>query len=882
MWALTIFTGVPIRAQVPSENLPNIRSDSLRSDTARIDTLSKKGVAMPPDSTHTAAPKREPAKFLDDVISGKNKDSLIYMPRTKMVYIYQEGDVKYQDINLQADRMAVNMETKEIFAYGVADTLGKRSRPKFIDGGSELTMDTVRYNLDSKKAFIKGVATQEGEGFMIGEKVKKMPDNTTNIAHGRYTTCDNLEHPHFYIEMTKAKMIPQKKMIMGPSYIVMEDVPLYFLGVPFGFFPINPNRTSGFIMPTYGEEQIKGFFLRDGGYYFAFNDYIDATATASIYTLGSWDASISSRYIKRYRFSGSLTAHYSKDIVGERGAADYVNGNNYSVAWTHQQDPRFRPNSTFSASVNFSTGGYSKYSATNMNDYLNTQTNSSVSYSKSWPGTPFSFSTNMQLSQNSRDSTYSISFPNIVFNASKFFPFQRKEVVGKLRWYEKISMSYSGTLANSVSNVKERDMFTGKMVDVMQNGVNHTVPISTSLNVLKYINISPSANTQMRWYFRRIDKEWDAAANKVAADTSYGFWSSYNYNASVSASTKIYGTFQFGPKSKIQAVRHVMSPSVSFGFTPDFSQPKYGFYKSLQTDSTGTISYYSPFEGSMYGVPGSGKSASMSFSISNTLEMKVLSKADTSGIKKIKLIENFSLSSSWNFLADSLNLAPFSLSLRTGNLFGNFALQLSATLDPYELDANGRRINKLMMARGVPGRITSTGWSFGYSFNSSKKNQPTVNDINNQPIAPPTASDFFSSSGATSPGGQMDAETRREMLSKMYYDFDIPWNFSFNYSLSYSNPSGKSNISQTLGFNGSINLTPKWGITFNGGYDFATKTLTPGTFTLVRDLHCWQMNFTFVPVGFRKSWSFNIGVKSALLQDLKYDKQSSFYDNLYD
>ena len=658
-------------------------------------------------------------------------------------------------------------------------------------------------------------------------------------------------------------------------------MPIYFLGLPFGFFPTMSGRHSGFIMPTWGEEAIKGFFLRDAGYYFAFNDYMDMTVQGGFYTLGSWQASLASRYVKRYKYRGGLNFYFSKDIIGERDEPDYVNMNNFNLQWTHQQDAKFRPNSTFSASVNFSTSGYSKYGAQTINDYLNTQTNSSISYSKSWAGTPFSLSTNMQHSQNSQDTTVSLSFPNVVFSVSRVYPFRRKEAVGKQRWYEKISFTYTGTLGNNVK-VKERDLFTDRMFKQMKNGVNHNIPISTSLNLLNYINVSPSANYQERWYFRKIDKEWDPVSRSVVnGDTTTGFYRLYDYSFSVSATTKLYGTYQFKKTAAVQAFRHTLTPTISFNYRPDFGAAKYGYYKYVQSDTLGNMRRYSPFEEGLYGVPSAGRSAGISFGLTQTLEMKVRSNKDTSGFRKIKLIDNFSITSSYNFLADSLNLAPFSINLRT-NLFKNVGLNVNATLDPYQIDANGRKVNKFMLRKGKLGRLTSVSTSFGYSFNSKNlgsSSPAAINDINSGTTeVPPEYTDMF-----TQPGyNQIDPFTRRQMMSATYYDFSIPWNFGFNYSFSYTKPGLQANIVQTLGFNGSVNLTPKWGVTFNGGYDFGSKKITPGTFTLTRDLHCWQMSFNWVPIGFRKSWSFTINVKASMLKDLKYDRNSSFYDNFYD
>lgn len=834
-------------------------------------------------SANDSLTERKP--FLDDVISGSNEDSLVYDIRNKTVHMYEKGSVDYQNMNLQGDYMRIKIDEKVIYAHGRPDdSTGKNTLVYFTDDGEMYTMDTITYNITTGKARIKGISTMQGEGYLTGIKVKKMSDNTINIANGRYTTCD-AEHPHFYLAMTKAKAIPGKKVVVGPSYLVMEDVPIYFLGLPFGFFPIYSGRKAGFIMPEYGEEVVKGFFIRNGGYYLTFKDYADMAITAGIYTYGSWEAAVASRYVKRYKYNGGLNIRFSKDIMGEKGSADYVNQNNFNVIWQHSQDARARPNSSFSASVNFATSGYSKYGSQTMDEYLNTQTNSSIAYSKSWAGKPFSFSTNIQHSQNSHDSTVYLGFPNMVFNVSRIYPFRRRNAVGKQRWYEKISLTYTGTMSNSVT-VKEKDLFTETMYKDMRNGVNHVIPISTSINLLKYINLSPSANYQERWYFRKIFREWDPELNRVVnSDTTSGFYRVYDYRFSLGASTKIYGTYGLRPKKgsteiRYPIVRHVITPTISFGYTPDFSKPKYGYYERVQSDAAGNTTLYSPFAEGIYGVPSSGgQSAVMSFGLQQTLEMKVKSDADTTGYKKLKLIDNFNISSSYNFLADSMNLQPFSMTLRA-NLFKSIGINVSATLDPYQVNSSGQRINKFMLQEGKLGRITSASTSFGYSFRSTQSEKPAMNDINSG-VGQATAAeqaDFFSQPGFR----DMDANTQRRVMSSTYYDFNIPWNFGFNYTLSYANNGLRKTVTQTLGFNGSVNLTEKWGITFDGGYDFEAKKITPGVITISRDLHCWQMNFTWVPIGFRKSWSFSIAVKSSLLKDLKYDRNSSFYDNLYE
>ena len=847
------------------------------------------------DSTEVAAqslqtPKRDSTarkmttSGLDEIVEGKNTDSLYYDIVNRKVYIYSEGDIKYADKSLKADFMRIDMNTKEIFAYGKADTVdGKptKTQPIFTDGGGSYTMDTINYNFESEKALIQGVATQQGDGWLVGGRIKKQPDNSINIQHGKYTTCEHTDHPHFYLAMTKAKVIPGKKIITGPAYLVMEDVPIYPLCIPEGFFPISSGAKSGLLMPTYGEEAARGFYLRGLGYYFIINQHLDLALTGGFYTLGSWEVNAASRYIKRYKYSGNLNFDFSSVKTGDKGEPDYIKQNNFKFTWTHSQDPKANPGSTFSASVNLATSGYSKYSATSLNDILATQTNSSISYSKSWAGTPFSFSMNMGISQNSQTRALSINFPNMVFNVARVYPFKRKEAVGKQRWYEKISFTYTGKLTNSVS-APESEIFTAQTLKNMRNGVEHTIPVSSSFTLFKYINFTPSFNYTERWYFKRQMQEWNPTTNKVEKlDPEYGFYRIYNYNASASLNTTIYGMWQMKKKTaKVQAVRHTITPSVGVSYMPDFGNQKYGFYQVVQADSLGGYTLYSPYSDNAYGVPGRGASASLNFSLKQSLEMKVLSKRDTSGVKKIKIIDDLSLSGSYNFLADSMGLSNISASLRT-TIYGNFGLNLSATLDPYQVTPQGIRINKLLLSKGVLGRIMNTGWSFGYTFKSREdKSQSAINDINS---IPPEYFNPFSD-----PYGLMDPILRRQYMAQTYYDFSIPWNIGFNYVISYNvqytnngTTGFKRNVNQTLGFNGSVNLTPKTGIAFTSGFDIQNRKLTTTSISITRDLHCWQMSFVWIPFGSHRSWSFNIGVKAASLADLKYDKSQSMYDNLF-
>lgn len=839
------------------------------------DTIATKPLAA--TSSQDTARRRGGAMF-DDIIEGKATDSVVFDARNKMIYSYRGGDVTYQGMNLKADFMRVDMQTRDIYAHGYADSTETgevtKTHPEFADGGSPYTMDTITYNLDSRKAKIKGIATQEGDGWLVGGSVKMHPDESIHIGDGMYTTCDEIDHPHFYLAMTKAKVIPGKKIIAGYSYLVIEDVPTY-IGIPEFFFPISTGPKSGLLMPTYGEDA-KGFFIRDLGYYFTFGEYMDLALRGGIYTLGSWELSARSQYVKRYKFRGSFDLKFSAIRSGEKGEPDFVQQNNYKIQWQHSQDAKANPGSTFSASVNLTSSGYGRYSATTVNDILATQTNSSISYSKSWEGTPLSLSLNMAVSQNSRDKTISMTLPTITFNVASFTPFKRKQAVGKTRWYEKIKMSYSMKMTNTVST-KESEVFTKETLNKMKNGIQHTIPISTSLSLFNYINVSPSFNYTERWYFKKVSQQWNNETRQVETlDPEYGFWRLYNYNLSVSANTTVYGTYVAKKKErKLQAVRHTLTPNIGFSFAPDFSRQMYGFYETVQTDTTGRFKVYSPFTDNAYGVPGSGQQLSLTFGLSQSLEAKIRTK-DT--VKKVKIIDQISINGSYNFLADSMRLSTLPIQLRT-TITQGVALNISMTLDPYEVSPQGVRYNKLMWRRGSIGRVQNVGWSFGYSFRS-KEGQKAANDINSLPP------EYFNS--WSDPYGELNPAMRRQWMAGQYYDFSIPWNFGFNYSFNYSaqfvnngTTGYRKNISQTININGSIKLTPKTMITATSGYDFMTRKMSMTSISITRDLHCWQMSFTWIPFGNHKSWAFNIGVKAASLADLKFDKSYTQYDYMY-
>lgn len=834
-------------------------------------------------------PRRD---FLDAPIKGTNQDSMVYDVSNKMVYIYQQGNIDYQDMNLQGDYIRFNTETRDITAQGVL-TDSARTRPKFTQKGDEINMDSIVYNMRTRKSLIWGIDRAEGDGFMLGDRVKMHPDNHFDMAGGKYTTCNHTDCPHFYIAMNKGKVIPNKKVIFGMAHFVLEDVPLYFPFVPFGFFPLASGPSSGFIMPSFGEDAVKGFFLRDGGYYFRFNDYMDANITGSIYTLGSWSAGLQTHYMKRYKYQGSLNFRYSQDVLGEKNSKDYVNSGNYSLTWNHTQDAKFRPNSSFSASVNISSSGFNKYSTTSVAENLNTQTSSSISYSKTFPAGQGWFpggnlTMSFRHSQNSRDSTISFTFPDANWSIQKFKPLQRRNRIGKERWYEKLTIGYSGKMVGSV-DTKEKELFTESTIDKLKMGVQHTIPLSLSLNMLGYINFTPSANYNERWYFKKENREWDPVNKEVISDTTMGFYRVYDYSASASMSTKIYGMYQFkNPTGLVRAIRHVVTPSVSFSIKPDFRDPKFGYYKTYQTNEDGSTQTYSPYHLGTYGVPSGGESASISFSLQQNLEAKVRSDRDTTGVRKIKIIDNLSLSGSYNLIADSMGLSNISFNFRTP-IVDQFTLQFSGSLDPYAYDPVAKkRYNKLVFAQGKLPRVVSFNTSFSYQWQKTLGSQTEIEQYN---AARDAAMDMLLRN--EDPDNPADPETIRRLMTSAYYDFSIPFNFSFSYTLNYSNNATNNGLvkklDQSFNFDTSITLTPykasgtnRWALRFGAGYNVREKKLTPGTVSIVRDLHCFTMSLNWVPIGMLQSWSFNIRIKSDVLKDIKYDKRRSQYESMYD
>lgn len=815
---------------------------------------------------------------LEATITYSATDSIIPDFENQKVYMYKGGVVNYQSIELKADYIVLDLANKEVYAEGLPDSTGmKVGTPIFKDGDEEFESSTLRYNFETQKGFIVDVKTKEGDGYVHSEMTKKISPDEFILRRGKYTTCD-AEHPHFYLRMTKAKVISNEKIITGPAYMVLEDFPIYFPMIPFGFFPNSDTYTSGILVPTYGEERTRGFFLREGGYYWAANEYFDLAVRGDIYSKGSWATKLHSNYRNRYRYSGSFDFSYNLNKYSEEPLPDARTTKGFSLMWAHSQDPKANPNRTFSANVNLSTASFDKENSLTVRSYLQTQKSSSISYSKKFENTPFNMSVNLRHSQNSLDTTLSLSLPEMTFTMSRINPFKQKVRVGPVKWYEKISVSYSGNIKNSIT-AHEREILKKSLVRDWQNGMRHSIPITLpSFNLLKYINLSPSFNYSERWYSKYITKTYDPTYNNpyprgtqhVRIDTTYSFRRNYEYSYSLSSSTNIYGMYQIkNPKSKLKAIRHKITPSASFSYTPDFGQRKFRFWDSY-IDGTGREIFYSHFENFVYGYTGRGESGAVSLSISQNLEAKVLEvndstkgKDDKPVYRKVKIIDNLSFNTSYNMIADSMKLSPFSMAART--TIKGVSINMGATMNPYMVDAEGRMYDEYVWnhLKGINklGRLTNANISFGMNFESKKGKKKA--EENKEIIEEDKAL----------PGSYSD-----------YVDFNIPWSFRFDYSFYYTNsfrqndPEPKK-IMQSLNFGGRLNLTEKWNMDMNTNFDIQAMKFSFTTFNVSRTMHCWSMAFGFVPFGDRKSYSFNLSASSAILRDLKISKQSSWRDN---
>lgn len=855
---------------------------SLISDTLKVNALD----TLQKVSSDTIKNKKSKRTFNDPVFSYA-LDSMFYSKNGKELFLYNQANVKYQKIELKAGYITVNMERNEVYATGIPDSTGAIiQKPIFSENGTEYQMDELVYNFNSKKAIIKGMVSEYGEGRLLGDRMKKMPNDNMNIAGGKYTTCTH-DEPHYYIRLTKAKVIPDEKIATGFSYLVIEGIPTPAM-IPFGIIPLSKDRTSGVLFPTYGEEDRRGFFLRDGGYYFAFSQYYDLAVTGSFYSKGSWDVNASSRYKLMYKFGGNFTFNYGMYEIDD--APEVTPTKTWRIQWTHQQDPKYRPGTNFSASVNFSSTSYNKYTnngvaAGNTAAYLQNTAQSSISYSKNWIGTPFSMSMNLNHSQNFRDSTMTLGLPRLTFAMRQIYPLQRENRIGKVQWWEKIGLSYNLKMENRI-NGKEDVIFTSKGMKDWKNGFQHTVPLSTSFNVLKYISISPSVNYTGTFYFSKVDKY--NVLNKVGVDslvtdTIRGFYPLSEYSFSVGASTRLYGFFNFGKKSPVQAIRHMATFSVGFSYKPGFGQ----YYKPKPGDITGK-QFYSMYEQGIYNTPSMQESGNISFNWSNNLEMKVKSKKDTvTGFTKVKILESLNFGTSYDLLADSLNLKAITVNGRT-NILQTVNLSFNASFDPYTYNKQ----TGLTMAKyevnesGNLARLTNAGMNVDFSLRSAlfeSKDKKDKNSNNGRNYNNP----FLQNIAQGRDVDGIDNHDRQTIINQSYnyINFNAPWDLRFGYTLSCYRFFDKSimdmdsRVTQTLNFSGNISLTSNWKLSMTSGWDFKLSKLTYTSFNIMRDLDCWEMSLSWIPFGAYKSYSFQINVKSSLLKDLKLSKRENWMDN---
>ncbi len=868
------------------------------SDTTDSLPVNDSLIVSPPDTMANAstdsvvAPRSRVVRDkvdLETAVEFTSKDSMLIIRRDS-AYMYGEGSVKYGSIQLDAAQIEMDLSDNTVFAVGRTDSTGQvEGKPVFTDNGTDYEAATMRYNMKSGKGFITNVVTQQGEGYLTGGTTKKTTGKEFYIQDGFYSTCDDHDHPHFGFQLTKAKVYPGKNIVTGPAYMVLAGLPLP-LAVPFGYFPFTDSYSSGVIVPTFGDDYNRGFYLRDGGYYFAISDNIDAALTGEIYTKGSWGLRAQSNYVKRYKYSGNFHINYLKTINGEKGDPDYSTQTNFQIVWSHTQDAKANPNMNLSASVNFATSGYSR---NDLNSYYspsfteNTKS-STVNMTYRIPNSKWSFSTTLNVSQRTQDSTLAVSFPNLTVTMSQTYPFKRKKRAGDEKWYEKIKLSYSGQLQNSLT-AKQDVFFKKSLIKDWRNAMRHEIPISATFNAFNYINITPSIRVTDRMYTRKVRRHWDEVQGIEVCDTNYSLYNVYDFSTSVSLDTKIYGFFQPIGKigNKIKMIRHVLTPSISFNYSPDFGAGFFGYYGQYQyrgANGEQLVKRYSYFPNALYGVPSEGMNGSLSYQLSNNLEMKVKSDNDSIGEKKISLIENLSLSQSYNFAADSMNWSDINTSILL-RLTKGFNLNLSAVWDvyTYKLNEYGNpvRVNvpRWKAGKGL-GRLRSTGTSFSYTFNnntfSKKKNDGNKKNGNGN-------------SGENEDGY---SRNRREEESKSggdsefdadgYMRWSVPWSLSVNYSIGYSYGAFNKEkleydgrITQNLSFSGNIQPTKNWNFSFSASYNFDTHKLAYMNCSIGRDLHCFSMNASFVPVGPYKSYNFHIAVKSSLLSDLKYDKRSS-------
>ena len=897
------------RGEVTHDSL-SVPADSVRRpmlpDTTMMDSLQKaiyKYNKQVDDSIHADSINRQKSNGLNAPVEFASDDSLVYIAPTKQVRLYGNAKVKYENMNLESDKVRMALDSSLVHATGSADTTGKLTgSPVFTMGSDKYESDTMSFNFKTKRGFINNVYTEQEDGFLSSQHSKRDSSGVLYLEHGRYTTCD-APHPDFYIALSRAKVRPGKDVVFGPAYLVVADVPLP-LAIPYGFFPFTKSYSSGFIMPSYGDESARGFYLRDGGYYFAINDKWDLKLLGEIYTKGSWGLSAASNYRKRYRYNGSFFFSYQNTKNGDKGMPDYSEQTSFKIQWSHRQDSKANPFSSLSASVNFATTSYERDNLNSMynpQSYTQSLRTSSVSWTTNFSSLGMTLSGTTNLSQNMRDSTISLQLPDLNVSVSRFYPFKRKKMAGKERWYEKISMSYTGHLSNSI-NTKEDLLFKSNLIKDWSNGMQHNIPINANFTVLKYINVNPSFNFTDRMYTNKVMKSWDEATQTEVADTTYGFYNVYNWSMSLSASTKVYGFWLPSRKifgDKIQAIRHVLTPQVSFSYAPDFGASRYGYYATYQkTDADGnvTLQEYSPYTGSLFGVPGKGKTGNISFDLSNNIEMKVKSDKDSTGFRKISIIDELGMSMGYNMAAKERPWSDLSMRIRL-KWWKNYTFNMTAVFATYayELSENGTPYvgTHTEYSRGRFGRFQGMSQNFSFTltpeklkklFSGGDKDDDDDDYRDNDDTGVETNIDDDMINAQR--GARKQSAGKAETDEDGYMKFSMPWSLTVGYGVTMrENTAGKFNtesmrypykFTQTLNFSGNVRLSDGWNISFSSGYDFEEHDISMTTASLQRDLHCFNMSCSVVLAPYT-SYNFSFRCNAATLTDaLKYDKRSGY------
>ena len=866
------------------------KTDSLHRDSLALDSLGMDSLAA--DTTK----KKEP---LDAPVIYEASDSIVFT-KEGYAHLYGEGKVNYQNIELTSAVITMNMDSSTVYATGVTDTAGvETGSPIFKDGETPYESKIMRYNFKTKKGFINSIVTQQGEGYVTSEEGKKGANDEIYMRHGKYTTCDNHEHPHFYLRLSMAKVRPKKNVVFGPAQLVVEDVPLP-IAVPFGFFPFNSSYSSGFIMPTYGDEMNRGFYLRDGGYYFAISDQMDLKVLGEIFTKGSWGLSAASNYNKRYKFSGSFNASYLVTKTGEKNMPDYSVSKDFRIQWRHRQDAKANPNSSFSASVNFATSSYDRSSLSslyNPQQYSQNTKASSVSYSRNFPEIGLNISGAFNITQNTRDSSLSMTLPDVNISLNRIYPFKRKKSAGDERWYEKISLQYTGSITNSIST-KDNLLFKTPLTQ-WENGMQHKIPVSATFNLFKYINIVPSFNYTERWYLRKVKQSYDASPTSrdhVKRDTINGFNRLYDYNLSLQMNTKLYGMYKpLFMKSKELQIRHVFTPTVSYTYTPDFGKSRYGYYDTYTyTDEDGEVRTveYSPYEGAVYGYPGKNMSQNISFSIDNNIEMKMKSDKDTTGYKKISLIDQLGASLSYDVANKRWSDLSMNLRLKLTKSY-TFNMNASFATYAYEFDENGNVVvgDRTEWSYGRFGRFQGYSGSFSYTLNNDTfkklfgKKEEDEKNKDNKGKEENEDEETDEETEEQNNNSNMRKTEKASVDSDGYLAFKFPWSVSLSYSYSIREDRSKDiniktmrypySLTHSLNVSGNFKIGSRWNMTYSTGYDFTSKEMSMTTLNITRDLHCFNMSCGLV-FGPFTSYNFSIRANSSMLTDaLKWDQRSN-------